>query len=125
LVEEGQDKLNADPVRAIELSRDSRELNDEALDAYYLEAAAMARLGSYAGARSALREAARREPGNFVTWGLIGDLAARRGDLAGARRAYRRASELNPRDEKLAELASSRAAVRRVARQSERDEGRG
>lgn len=122
LAEEGRSSLDTDPVRAVELARDSRELNDEALASYYLEAAALARLGGYDDARSALLEAARREPSNFVTWGLLGDLAARRADFRAAQRAYRRASALNPRDERLAVLASDRAAIRQLAAEAKRDE---
>jgi cytochrome c-type biogenesis protein CcmH/NrfG len=45
-----------------------------------------------------LREAARREPRNFVTWALLGDLAVRSGNMAVAKQNYRRALALNPRD---------------------------
>jgi Flp pilus assembly protein TadD len=59
------------------------------------------------GARAALLEATRREPHDFVTWALLGDLAVRRGDLAQARRDYGRASELNPRGPGLESLAKN------------------
>ena len=72
--------LTSDPAAAIAKARDSLRLNDERLQAYYLEAAAWARLGDYRRARAALAEAARREPHDFVTWALLGDLATRRGD---------------------------------------------
>jgi len=61
-----------------------------------------------------LNEAARREPHDFVTYGLLGDLAVRRGDFAQAKRDYGRASELNPRDAGLQQLAQRpRSALQR------------
>ena len=79
----------------------SLDLNDEALPAYYLEAAAWARLDEYARARAALNAAAAREPHDFVTYALLGDLATRRGDDVQALRDYRRARGLNPRNQAL------------------------
>jgi Flp pilus assembly protein TadD len=68
------------------------------MDTYYVRASAFARLNDYPKARATLLEATRKDPGEFVTWGLLGDLAVRRGELRQARSAYRRASSLNPRD---------------------------
>ena len=56
-------------------------------------------------ARATLLEATRREPHDFVTWGLLGDLAVRRGATVQARRAYGEAARLNPRDRNLARIA--------------------
>ena len=93
------------PARAIAKADDSLALNDEALPTYYVKAAAYARLDDYRRARSTLLEATRREPHDFVAWGLLGDLAVRRGAIADARRAYRTAARLNPRDPGLAALS--------------------
>ncbi len=102
----GQAALEAgQPQRALALARDSLGLNPEVLDALYLEAAALARGGDYAGARAALIEATRREPSNFVPWALLGDVAVRRGDFALAGEYYGRAARLNPRDPTLQSLA--------------------
>ena len=106
LREDGYDALDSDPQEALEKARDSLDLNDDAVPTYYLEASALARLGDYDAAREALLEATRLEPGDFVTWGLLGDLATRRGDLEAAREYYGRASELNPRDESLKALSA-------------------
>jgi hypothetical protein len=111
---EGRDVLASNPAEAIDKAHDSQRLNDEALDAYYLESAGWARLGDYRRARAALAEATRREPHDFVTWGLLGDLATRRGDERQALRDYRRALSLNPRDNSL-ENAVRRARERRSA----------
>ncbi len=102
----GQAALEAgQPQRALAQARDSLELNREVLDALYLEAAALARNGDYAGARAALIEATRREPSNFVPWALLGDIAVRRGDFALAGENYGRAARLNPQDPTLQLLA--------------------
>jgi Flp pilus assembly protein TadD len=69
----------------------------------------------YHRARASLLEATRREPHDFVTWGLLGDLALRRGNLGQARRYYRRASSLNPRDEGLKQAARDPRVVRAAA----------
>jgi Flp pilus assembly protein TadD len=101
-------------VRAIAKADDSLALDDEALATYYVKAAAYARLDDYGRARATLLEATRREPHDFVTWGLLGDLAVRRGEMAQARRAYGRASRLNPRSAPLAALARDpRSALQR------------
>ena len=104
---DSQETVAEDPSRALEEAGDSLALNDESLPAYYAKAAALARLDDYGGARAALLEATRREPHDFVTWALLGDLAVRRGDLAQARRDYGRASELNPRGPGLESLAKN------------------
>jgi len=102
---DAQDIVATDPRGALDKSADSLSLNDESLPAYYVQAAAHARLGRYEPARASLLEATRREAHDFVPWGLLGDLAVRRGDFAQARRDYGRASELNPRDAGLEQLA--------------------
>ncbi|MGH2973649.1 MAG: hypothetical protein ACRDLL_02095 [Solirubrobacterales bacterium] len=86
------------------------------MQAYYAKASALARLDAYIPARAALLEAIRREPHNYVSWALLGDIATRRGDIAGAMRAYRRASSLNPRDAELRPLGSRRALLRQLHR---------
>jgi UDP-GlcNAc:undecaprenyl-phosphate/decaprenyl-phosphate GlcNAc-1-phosphate transferase len=100
-VSDGRELLASDPAAALDKARSSLALNDEALPAYYLEAAAWARLNEYARARAALNAAATREPHDFVTYALLGDLATRRGEDRQALRDYRRALRLNPRNEAL------------------------
>ena len=110
---DARDALAVSPVSAISKANDSLALDDETLDTYYIKAAGYARLDEYRRARSTLLEATRREPHDFVAWGLLGDLAVRRGDFAQAKAAYRRASQLNPRSTPLAELAEDPRAARK------------
>ena len=100
-----RDALPEDPERALEESEDALSLDDQTLRGWYLGAAAQARLGDYAGAVATLGEAVEREPHDFLTYALLGDLATRRGDRAAARRWYARASALNPRSTELAARA--------------------
>jgi UDP-GlcNAc:undecaprenyl-phosphate GlcNAc-1-phosphate transferase len=96
----------AAPADALELTNRSIRLDADAVSAYYLRSAALARLQRPAQARAALADALRREPRNFVTWALIGDFEIRAGHPAAARAAYLRASTLNPLDQELAALAA-------------------
>jgi hypothetical protein len=115
LLTEGTDDLATDPSRSLERARQALAVDDDALPAYYLESATLARQGQYQPARAALVEAARREPHAFVPWALLGDLAVRVGQVEEAQRLYRHASRLNPRDAGLSELATSAQAIRRLA----------
>jgi tetratricopeptide (TPR) repeat protein len=80
-------------------------LDPDSLPAHYLKAAALARFGDAKAAEQVLRGATEREPHDFLTYVLIGDLRVRQGDIAGAKREYTRASQLNPRDTGLAIIA--------------------
>ena len=90
--------MPGDPSEAIRQADRSLRLDAESVPAYYVKAAAFARLGEGDAARQTLLEAARREPRDFVTWALLGDLAVRIGDEQSARSNYGRALRLNPRD---------------------------
>ena len=88
----------ADPARAVDKANASLSVNPAAMQTYYVKAAALARLGRADEARATLLSALRREPENFVTWALAGDLDVRRRDYAHAQAEYRRAAELDPLD---------------------------
>jgi O-antigen ligase len=104
LVAEGQDRLREDPAQALAKADDALKLNPDSMAAYYLKASAYARGDDYLLARATLLEAVGREPEDWVTWALLGDLASRRGDRRLALRYYRRGLALNPRDPELARL---------------------
>lgn len=105
-VTDGYGLVAGDPAEALRESRSALDLNGASLQARYLEGAALARGGDYEGARGALLAATREEPHDFVTWQLLGDLAARRLDIVPAGRYYTRAHQLNPRDVELRDLAA-------------------
>ena len=77
------------PADALRNADRSLRLDPEAVSSYYVKAAALARFNEPAAARRALLSAAEREPHDFVTWALLGDLAVRTGDLARARECLR------------------------------------
>ncbi len=101
------------PADALRDANRSLRLDGEAVRTYYVKAAALARFNEADAAERTLLTAARKEPRDFVTWALLGDLAVRRDDIAGARRYYGRAYRLNPRDPGLRGLAANPEAARR------------
>lgn len=111
---EAQDEQRTRPLKALDAVDESLSLNPDAVQGYYIKAAALARLNAYRPAKSALKEAIGREPHNYVSWALLGDLATRRGEISDALRAYNRASRLNPRDRELRLLRSQRGLVKRL-----------
>jgi tetratricopeptide (TPR) repeat protein len=101
------------PLVAIREANRALRLDSENPDTYYIKAAALARFNQADPARDTLRQALAKEPDNFVTWTLLGDLAVRRGRLAEAQRNYQRALALNPEDAGLRALARNpRAATK-------------
>jgi cytochrome c-type biogenesis protein CcmH/NrfG len=98
-------ELAHSPRKAIEWADRSLRLDPDAPATYYAKAAAVARLGDARAAESILRQAIAREPGNFLTYALLGDVYTRQGRIADARRAYRAALARNPREPSLIALA--------------------
>jgi hypothetical protein len=85
------------PVAALAEARSALSIDPGVLDGYYIEAAALERLGRPADARAALGRAVAASGGeNFVPWALAGDLALRSGERATAALDYRHAAALNP-----------------------------
>ncbi|HZK15194.1 MAG TPA: O-antigen ligase family protein, partial [Solirubrobacterales bacterium] len=111
---QAQSEVASNPRAALDTLSDSLSLNPDAVQSYYTKAAALARLGAYRPAKLSLAEAIRREPHNYVSWALLGDLATRRGDLSEALEAYGEASRLNPRDRGLRLLGSRRGLLDRL-----------
>lgn len=107
------EQLADNPGQALKRANQALRLQPEAIRVRYTKAAALARFGDAAGARAALEEARRREPDDFVTYALLGDLAVRMGNLRLARANYREALERNPRDPSLPGLVRDpRSALR-------------
>jgi tetratricopeptide (TPR) repeat protein len=102
---QAEERVTSDPGGAIRKADESLGLNDESPDTYYVKSAAYARLGDFRRSLATLREAAEREPSNYVTYALMGDLATRRGDYVLSRESYLGAWERNPRDQILRDLA--------------------
>ncbi len=106
-------ELIADPAAAAADANRSLEIDSDDVQTYYVKAAAIARLGSARGTEAVLRQALAREPRNFVTWSLLGDVAVRRHRFALARRDYLAAHRLNPRNVTLQGLARDPALALR------------
>jgi UDP-GlcNAc:undecaprenyl-phosphate GlcNAc-1-phosphate transferase len=100
-----QSELDAHPAAALTNANRSLSVDSDSVQTYYVKAAALARFDQAPAAEAALREALAREPDNFVTWALLGDIEVRDRRLQEARRDYVRAHLLNPRDATLSELA--------------------
>jgi tetratricopeptide (TPR) repeat protein len=104
------------PRAAIADANRALAYDDDLLDAYYLKAAAYAQVGDDLSSRATLLAATRREPHDWVTWALLGDLAVRARDFRGARLAYGHAFALNPRSGNLRHLAANPRRAVRLAR---------
>jgi hypothetical protein len=100
-----QSELAGHPAQALADADRSLDIDSDSAQSYYIKAAALARFDQAAPATSALDAALAREPRNFVTWALLGDLAVRERMFAHAKRDYDRAHQLNPKDETLRALA--------------------
>jgi len=100
-----QAEVASRPAAALAAANRSLSLDADAVASYYVKAAALARFNEASAAEGVLRVALRREPQNFVTWTLLGDIAVREGRLDVAKANYGRAHALNPRDSTLRALA--------------------
>jgi Flp pilus assembly protein TadD len=109
-----QQQLAAGDARgAINEANRALRLDGRDLSTLYTKAAAAARLGDARAAQDTLLAAVRIEPGDFLTYALLGDLSVRRRDFARARVYYRQSLARNPREPSLQVLARDpRAAVR-------------
>ncbi|MEA2199941.1 MAG: hypothetical protein QOI89_537 [Solirubrobacteraceae bacterium] len=108
-----QSELGHNPSAALADANRSLDIDSDSTRTYYIKAAALASFDQAPAAEGTLMRALAREPGNFVTWALLGDIAVRERRLAVAQRDYLRAHELNPLNPTLAQLARNpRAALR-------------
>jgi UDP-GlcNAc:undecaprenyl-phosphate/decaprenyl-phosphate GlcNAc-1-phosphate transferase len=100
-----QNELAGNPAKALADANRSLDIDADSLQAYFVKAAALARFDEAAASEVALQRALEREPRNFLTWALLGDVSVRELRFALAARYYTRAHELNPRNATLALLA--------------------
>jgi UDP-GlcNAc:undecaprenyl-phosphate GlcNAc-1-phosphate transferase len=100
-----QTELATSRTAALADVKRSLDIDADSVQAYYVKAAALARFNEARATEATLAVALRREPRNFVTWVLLGDVAARQGRLTLAKRCYTRASLLNPLNRTLRQLA--------------------
>jgi tetratricopeptide (TPR) repeat protein len=108
-----QHELATHPVAALADANRSLSIDSDAVQTYYVQAAALARFDQAPAAEATLRAALAHEPDNFVTWTLLGDVALRARRLPLAKRDYGRAHQLNPRNSTLLKLAADPAATLR------------
>jgi UDP-GlcNAc:undecaprenyl-phosphate GlcNAc-1-phosphate transferase len=101
-----EQELDRRPKAALDDANRSLAIDSDAVQAYYVKASALARFDQPAGAERALNAALADEPNNYVTWTLLGDVAARVGRHSLAERDYERAHRLNPRNSTLSKLAA-------------------
>jgi len=100
-------QVDTNPSAALADANRSLSIDADAVETYYVKAAALAHFDEAAAAQAALRAALRHEPENFVTWTLLGDIAVRQGEFGTARTDYSTAHRLNPRDPTLRSLAAN------------------
>jgi O-antigen ligase len=106
----GAAKTQTQPVAAIRTLQTAEQLDPYSLQTLYDIASAYASLDDYNDARAALLAALRREPDNYVTSALLGDLATRRGYYRVALADYSRAERLDPDDAEVQSLVLSARA---------------
>jgi UDP-GlcNAc:undecaprenyl-phosphate/decaprenyl-phosphate GlcNAc-1-phosphate transferase len=102
-------ELDTRPEDALADVNRSLAIDSDAVQAYYIKASALARFNQPKGAERALKAALADEPSNYVTWTLLGDVAARVGRVSLAERDYARANRLNPRNSTLSKLATDQS----------------
>ena len=103
-----QHELDAHPAAAITDANRSLEIDSDAMETYYVKAAALARFDQALRRPDGPRDRrSQHEPNNFVTWTLLGDISLRERTIGAAKRDYDRAHELNPRDLTLRALAAN------------------
>jgi len=102
-----QHELAAHPAAAITDADRSLGIDSDAVETYYVKAAALARFDQAASAQAVLHRSLEQEPNNFVTWTLLGDIAVRERKVGVAKRDYNKAHGLNPRNLTLQALAAN------------------
>lgn len=108
-VREARDDQSKSAPEQLSAARTAADLNPVSVIPLYLQASALEAEGERSHARDVLQDALSKEPENFVTLALLGDIQVRDGQLADAARYYAKASDLNPLDTGLQALAQQTA----------------
>ena len=102
-----QQELATNRTAALADANRSLDIDADSVQTYYVKAAALAGFDQASATESTLVTALRREPDNFVTWVLLGDVAAREGRLGVAKRYYAHAHRLDPLNVTLKRLVTN------------------
>jgi O-Antigen ligase len=109
-IRKARDEQSAGSASAqLSAARTAAKFNPVSVIPLYLQASALEAEGNRGEARAKLQDALEKEPRNFVTLTLLGDLEVRDSRFAAAADYYQRASDLNPRDVGLQQLADNTA----------------
>jgi O-Antigen ligase len=108
-IREARDEQGESAAKQLSAARTAADFNPVSVIPLYLQASALEAEGERSHARDVLQDALSKEPDNFVTLALLGDLQVRDGHFDDAARYYAKASDLNPRDTGLQQLAQQTA----------------
>jgi hypothetical protein len=110
-IREARDEQGKSASKQLSAARTAADLDPVSVIPLYLQASALEAEGERSHARDVLQDALSKEPNNFVTLTLLGDLQVRDGEFDDAAGYYKKASDLNPRDTGLQQLAEQTAAT--------------
>jgi O-antigen ligase len=108
-IREARDEQGKSASKQLSAARTAADLNPVSVIPLYLQASALEAEGQRSHARDVLQDALSKEPNNFVTLTLLGDLQVRDGEFDDAAAYYKKASDLNPLDTGLQQLAQTTA----------------
>jgi tetratricopeptide (TPR) repeat protein len=113
-IRKARDEQGRSVSAQLSAAQTAADFNPVSVIPLYLQASALEAEGHRDEARAKLQDALSKEPNNFTTLTLLGDLEVRGKHFVVAAGYYRKASDLNPRDvglQHLAETTASRASA--------------
>jgi hypothetical protein len=108
-IRKARDEQGRSASAQLSAAKTAARLNPVSVIPLYLQASALEAEGNRDEAGAKLQDALSKEPRNFVTLTLLGDLQVRESNFAAAADYYQRASDLNPKDVGLQQLAQQTA----------------
>jgi hypothetical protein len=108
-IRKARDDQGVNVSAQLSAAKTAAKFNPVSVIPLYLQASALEAQGNRDEARAKLQDALDKEPRNFVTLTLLGDLEIRDQQFAAAADHYQSASDLNPLDVGLQQLAQSTA----------------